>query len=54
MHTVCGCRETVGNALLKDNPDISAKIETAIRQNSGLIAEKILAGEESEDEDAAE
>jgi len=41
-------------AFLKDNPDISAKIETAIRQNSGLIAEKILAGEESEDEDAAE
>jgi recombination protein RecA len=41
-------------AFLKDNPDISAKIETAIRQNSGLIAEKILAGEESGDEDAAE
>ena len=41
-------------AFLKDNPDIAAKIETAIRQNSGLIAEKILAGEESEDEDAAE
>jgi recombination protein RecA len=39
---------------LKDNPDIAAKIELAIRQNSGLIAEKILAGEESDDEDAAE
>jgi recombination protein RecA len=38
---------------LKDNPDIAAKIETAIRQNAGLIAEKILAGEERED-DAAE
>jgi recombination protein RecA len=38
---------------LKDNPDIAAKIELAIRQNSGLIAEKILAGEESDD-DAAE
>ena len=39
---------------LKDNPDIAAKIELAIRQNSGLIAEKILAGEESDDDDAAE
>jgi recombination protein RecA len=41
---------------LKENPDIAAKIETAIRQNAGLIAEKILAGEESgdDDEDAAE
>ncbi len=38
---------------LKDNPDIAAKIETAIRQNAGLIAEKILAGEERDD-DAAE
>ena len=27
-------------AFLKDNPDIAAKIEAAIRQNSGLIAEK--------------
>jgi recombination protein RecA len=39
---------------LKDNPDIADKIELAIRQNSGLIAEKILAGEESDDDDAAE
>jgi recombination protein RecA len=40
---------------LKNNPDISAKIETAIRANSGLIAEKILAGpEEDEKDDAAE
>jgi recombination protein RecA len=41
---------------LKGNPDIAAKIETAIRQNSGLIAEKILAGENEadDDEDAAE
>src|SRR5579859_4814506 len=31
---------------LRNNPDIAAKIEIAIRQNSGLIAEKILAGEE--------
>jgi recombination protein RecA len=42
-------------AFLKANPDIAAKIETAIRQNAGLIAEKILAGEEGgENEDAAE
>jgi len=33
-----------GKAFLKANPDITAKIETAIRQNSGLIAEQILAG----------
>jgi recombination protein RecA len=29
-------------AFLKANPDIAARIETAIRQNSGLLAEKIL------------
>ena len=42
---------------LKANPDIAGKIETAVRQNSGLIAEKILAGEEgdkAEEDDAAE
>jgi recombination protein RecA len=40
---------------LKNNPDISAKIESAIRANSGLIAEQILAGEkEEDDEEAAE
>src|SRR5438874_5091455 len=40
---------------LKENPDIAAKIETAIRQNAGLIAERILAGDErGENEDAAE
>jgi len=44
-------------AFLKGNPDIAGKIETAIRQNAGLIAEKILAGEQGEsadDDDAAE
>jgi recombination protein RecA len=43
-------------AFLKSNPDMAARIETAVRQNSGLIAEKILAGEQSEaeDDDAAE
>jgi recombination protein RecA len=38
-------------AFLKANPDMSAKIEAAIRQNSGLIAEKILAGEKEPDDD---
>jgi recombination protein RecA len=37
-------------SFLKSNPDISAKIETAIRQNSGLIAEQILAGEREADD----
>jgi recombination protein RecA len=41
-------------SFLKNNPDIAQKIEVAIRQNAGLIAEKILAGEESGDDDAAE
>ena len=36
------------------SPDIAAKIEVAIRANSGLIAEKILAGEEGDEDDAAE
>ncbi|MBA4210963.1 MAG: DNA recombination/repair protein RecA, partial [Parvibaculum sp.] len=27
---------------LRENPDMAAEIETAIRQNAGLIAEKIL------------
>src|SRR3989440_1642484 len=36
---------------LKNNPDIAAKIKAAIRQNSGLIAEKILAAEEEDDKD---
>jgi recombination protein RecA len=45
-------------SFLKANPDIAAKIEAAIRQNSGVIAEKILAGEQAEaaedDDDAVE
>ncbi len=36
---------------LKNNPDMANKIEAAIRQNSGLIAEQILAGEREEDSD---
>ncbi len=41
-------------AFLRANPDIAAKIETAIRQNSGLISEQILAGEGEAEEDEAE
>ena len=36
---------------LKNNPDMANKIEAAIRQSSGLIAEQILAGEREEGED---
>ena len=36
-------------AFLKANPDIAAKIETTVRQNAGLIAEQILAGDGAED-----
>jgi recombination protein RecA len=42
---------------LKTNPDVAAKIEAAVRQNSGILADKILAGEEEKDadgDDAAE
>jgi len=39
---------------LKQNADIAAKIELAIRQNAGLIAEKILAAEEGDDNDEGE
>jgi len=38
-------------AFLKQNPDIASKIEAAIRQNAGLIAEQILAGEKEEGDD---
>src|SRR5256884_225119 len=41
-------------AFLKANPDMVAKIETAIRQNSGLIAEQILAGPAERDADGEE
>src|SRR6187431_205895 len=43
---------------LKENPDIDNKIEAAVRQNAGLIAEAIMAGEtgdkDSDDDEAAE
>jgi recombination protein RecA len=41
-------------AFLRANPDMTAKIETAIRQNSGLIAEQILAGPAERDADGEE
>jgi recombination protein RecA len=36
---------------LKENPDIANKIEAAIRQNSGLIAEELLSGEKEPGDD---
>jgi len=36
---------------LKDNPDVAAKIEAAVRQNAGLIEQAIMAGETAEDDD---
>jgi recombination protein RecA len=39
---------------LRNNPDMAASIEAAVRQNSGLIAEKILAGEKEDDADGDE
>jgi recombination protein RecA len=41
-------------AFLKANPEITSKIEAAIRQNSGLIAEQILAGTPERDADGEE
>jgi recombination protein RecA len=45
-------------AFLRQNPDVADRIEAAIRQNAGLIAEKILVGEEGgtadDDDEAAE
>ncbi|MEA2985971.1 MAG: recombination protein RecA [Alphaproteobacteria bacterium] len=39
---------------LRANPEMAAKIEAAVRQNSGVIAEKILAGDPEKDDDEAE
>jgi recombination protein RecA len=41
-------------AFLRANPEIAAKIEAAVRQNAGLIAEQILAAENEDEDDAAE
>ncbi|CAN5130036.1 recombinase RecA [soil metagenome] len=41
-------------AFLRANPEMTAKIEALIRQNSGLIAEQILAGSPERDADGEE
>ncbi|HVR59700.1 MAG TPA: recombinase RecA [Pseudolabrys sp.] len=33
---------------LKENPDVAAKIEAQVRQNSGVVAEAIMAGEDKD------
>jgi recombination protein RecA len=38
-------------AFLKENPDMAAKIEAAVRQNAGPIAEAIVTGEKEKDDD---
>jgi recombination protein RecA len=40
-------------AFLKANPDVAAKIEQQVRQNSGVIAEIIMAEPEKDDDDEA-
>jgi len=45
-------RENAKQAL-RDNPQIAARIEAAIRQNAGLIAEQILDENRDDDEDDA-
>jgi recombination protein RecA len=39
---------------LRENPDIAAKIEAAVRGNSSVIADKIDQGESEDDDEAAE
>ena len=39
---------------LRANPEIAAKIEAAVRQNSGIIADKILAGDAEKNDEAEE
>ncbi len=41
-------------AFLKENPDLAARIETAIRQNAGLLAERILENADPTAEDLEE
>jgi recombination protein RecA len=41
-------------AFLRDNPDIANRIEAAIRQNSGLVAERILENASPTEEDLDE
>ena len=37
---------------LSENPDMAGAIETAIRQNAGLVAERILEGDDQDDDGA--
>ena len=39
---------------LRDNPDMANAIETAIRQNAGLVADEMLTGESGADDDDSE
>jgi recombination protein RecA len=39
---------------LRENPDMAAKIEAAVRQNSGLVADAIAAGDGGEETDEEE
>src|SRR5918911_1457244 len=41
-------------AFLKENPDVAARIETAIRQNAGLLADRILENATPTEEDLDE
>ncbi|MBN9040703.1 MAG: recombinase RecA [Rhizobiales bacterium 62-47] len=41
-------------SFLRDNPEMTAKIEAAIRQNSGLLADQILVGSPERDADGEE
>jgi len=41
-------------AFLRANPDMTAKIETSIRQNSGLLNEQVLAAPAERDADGEE
>jgi recombination protein RecA len=43
-------RENV-KTFLKQNPDVANRIEAQVRQNAGLIAEAIMAGESEKDDD---
>ncbi|MEC9234883.1 MAG: recombinase RecA, partial [Pseudomonadota bacterium] len=45
-------RENAKN-FLRENPEVSNKIETAIRQNAGLVADNMLVGPSNDDEVAA-
>jgi recombination protein RecA len=38
---------------LRDNPDLANRIEAAVRQNSGILADVALQGEKEEDDDDA-